>query len=205
MKVSRVLRVGAVIGAASAVLIAAARSNTKSECEEAREWVAEHATSLPQTLGELEKFSMAYRRQIHAALPAAVRAALWREHFSRFLGEGSTLSAEQQAFVREISDRADDFVSRRALEGEVREKMLALFPLQEAARIFASLGATDDPALTGNPDVAPARSSCTCSASGTNFCSITSCLSNGCLGAPTGCGFMWCQPCDGTCNGAEQE
>jgi hypothetical protein len=47
-------------------------------------WVAAHRDSLPQTLDELAKYPVVYRRAIQGAVAPEVRAAFWCDHIRIF-------------------------------------------------------------------------------------------------------------------------
>jgi len=124
-------------------------------------WVEAHRDRLPQTLDELARLPMPFRRAIVNTVPPAVRTALWREHLASFVGPGSALTPEQQAFVREtivelpvIFDGPDGVGHERARRLEAR--MAELLTRQQAARIFATLGPPEPPGgLPLPPDAAP--------------------------------------------------
>lgn len=196
-------RVKVWVGASALSLLLAAvtaASAPKSECQIAREWVAANADALPSTLAELSTHSMAVRRQVVAVLPVEKRVSLWREHFAAILAGTESFTPQQRAFVEEVSERVPEFMENPMLEATVRDRMLSLFSVERAARYFANLGPTNDPALMGNTAYAVSEQGCTCSASGTNFCSLFTCRNLGnCESSPTGCGWLWQQPCDGLC------
>ena len=58
--------------------------------------------ALPQTLAELARYPIAYRRAIDGKLAPSVREAMWREHLEDFLGAETTLTPVQQAVVRDL-------------------------------------------------------------------------------------------------------
>ena len=70
--------------------------------EEIVKWVDTHRDSLPQDLTELSTYPMPFRRVIVNKVPAEVRAAMWCDHLSSFLGPGSGLSSDDQAYLREL-------------------------------------------------------------------------------------------------------
>ena len=124
-------------------------------------WVARHRDALPQTLDELARLPMQFRRAIVNAVPPAVRVSLWREHLSSFLGPDSELTPAQRALVEEaivelpvIFDGPDDVGRERAARLEAR--MAELLTRQQAGRIFATLGPPEPPGgLPLPPDALP--------------------------------------------------
>ena len=113
-------------------------------------WVEAHGDSLPQTLHELSRYPVAYRRVIQGRVPADVRIGFWRDHLESFLGPSSPLGAEQQAFVREVLGQLDDIFAAKEVDGQARAKefesrMLPLFSRQQAHDIFALLGPPEPP------------------------------------------------------------
>src|SRR5687768_278387 len=69
--------------------------------DEIRAWIEAHRHELPQTLPELSRFPIPFRKAIVRVLPSEVRIALWRDHLTSFIGPGSALTADQQALVRD--------------------------------------------------------------------------------------------------------
>src|SRR5687768_6633426 len=67
--------------------------------DEIRAWVEAQRHELPQTLPELSRFPIPFRKAIVHVLPSEVRVALWRDHLVSFVGAGSALTADQQALV----------------------------------------------------------------------------------------------------------
>jgi hypothetical protein len=113
-------------------------------------WVAGHRDALPQTLDELVKYPVAYRRAIQGAVSANVRAGVWCDHMRSFLNAGAELSFDQQAVVREAiaampamcaASRTDAQELARRLEARVTP----LFTREQAYRIFAHLGPPEPP------------------------------------------------------------
>lgn len=74
---------------------------TVPECVLAADWVRAHAGALPRTSEEISRYPLAYQRAIYRKLPARSQAGLWREHLESYLGPTTSLSAAQQAVVRE--------------------------------------------------------------------------------------------------------
>lgn len=113
-------------------------------------WIAAHRDSLPQTLDELAKYPLAYRRAIQGAVAPEIRAAFWCDHMRTFLGPDTRLSPEQQAVVEEaIAAMPAMCASSRAeaqdMARELEARMAPLFPPKEAFWIFGHLGPPEPP------------------------------------------------------------
>jgi hypothetical protein len=113
-------------------------------------WVAAHRDSLPRTLEELAKYPIAYRRAIQGAVAADVRAAFWCDHLRSFLGPGTELSPDQQAFVEETIAKmpamsAAPRIKAQEMARELEMRMVPLFSREQAFRIFAHLGPLEPP------------------------------------------------------------
>ena len=118
--------------------------------DEIHAWVAAHRDALPQTLKELSRYPMIYRRAIIGAVSPAVREAMWHEHLSGFLGPEAGLSPAQQACVREMMAAlstlmAEDRQKAQPLMEEIEERISTLFSREQAGSIFATLGPPEPP------------------------------------------------------------
>ena len=123
-------------------------------------WLDRHPDALPQTLDDLNRFPMAFRRVMINVVAPDVRLRLWREHLKTFLDPGSTLTASQRQLVAATIPRLQELFAMRpptpvmtGWEHEVR----TVFSLQEAARVFMSIG-QPEPAegIPLPPDALPA-------------------------------------------------
>lgn len=196
-------------------------ASTVAECpySEAVEWVATHQANLPRTLTDLNRYDMKYRKVILARLPAADRVAVWREHFAVVLAEGNTLTAEQRAFIQEVSANLPTYANgaegkERMTSDSIPSRIRALFADTVARRVFFSLGETT-PALGSSLDALLAKATagvfgkklpapdCSCASDASNcpplpyFCYEG--LSNGSCREVSGCGPLWLWYCDGQC------
>ena len=168
------------------------------------------------------------------------KSELWRTHLVLYLINHPELNESQkETIVAAMSLATPDFFAVQsnsaAWKTKVREpsrslekQIVAAFPLEEAAKIFATLGdkieaATPGPnslstglmksisykplgdsasyqqwTLTKYTQAVP-ENACTCSTV-SDFCPIWSiCRSNGCSETPSGCGTLWNYPCNGVC------
>ena len=123
-------------------------------------WVERHRDALPQTIDELARLPMQFRRAIVNAVPPAVRVSHWQEHLSSFLGPDSELTPAQRALVHEaivelpVIFDGDGAGHERAARLEAR--MAELLTRQQASRIFATLGPAEPPGgLPLPPDALP--------------------------------------------------
>jgi len=113
-------------------------------------WVAAHRDSLPQTLDELAKYPVAYRRAIQGVVAPEIRAAFWCDHFRSFLGPGTHLSPEQQAAVNEAIAAMPAMCATSSQEAqdmarELETRLVPLFRREEAFWIFGHLGPPEPP------------------------------------------------------------
>ena len=119
-------------------------------------WVNTHRDRLPQTLAEFARYPMAYRRMIHGVLPVDVRVRLWQEHLSSFLSPTSTLTVEQQAFVREYRAALPSVLTDPLNHDQLRafgDRGRAVLGPEYAVRILATLGPQEpEDGLPAPPD-----------------------------------------------------
>jgi hypothetical protein len=113
-------------------------------------WVAAHRDRLPQTLEDLAKYPMAYRRAIQGAVAPEVRSGFWCDHLRSFLGPDSALSDAQKALVLEIIAEMPGMFALSRLDGqsralELERRVIPLFDRALAGRIFAQLGPPEPP------------------------------------------------------------
>jgi len=222
------LRFSILVGLSAVVagLTAATGPSDKPLCELAQEWVAARGEHLPSTLDQFEQYPLAYRRAIYNELTPDVHALLWQQHLTLILETEPDLSDAQHAFLKHVVQQLPVLMHVTPEEMEaIDEEIVALFPIDEARRIFATLGsvtATGDPtslraegviidafvggaSLTSDGTAAAVNTAygdCECSASGVNYCWFTYCNTAQCGGSSSGCGSLWRQPCDGTCGGS---
>ena len=120
--------------------------------DEIQAWIERHRDDLPQTLDEVARYPIPFRKAIVFAVSPETRVSLWGEHLSTFLAPGSELSAEQQAAIRESiallpeifgSERGTD--DARARARVIQKRIRPLFSPEQGFRIFASLGPPEPP------------------------------------------------------------
>ena len=114
-------------------------------------WVEAHRAELPTTVSELAAYPVRFRAVIVNSVSAEQRIAFWTEHLQSFLGEKSTLTSEQQAFVADAiaelplilgtSERAQFEARAKALE----QRMQGLLTREQAARMFGMVGPPEPP------------------------------------------------------------
>jgi len=191
-------------------------------------WVKLHAQTLPQSQVDLKALPIPYRKRVLAALPADVRATLWRGHLLDYRGAQADLTPDQIGII----ERAVAF-STSARFGDSLDQDGTV----EAAEIEAQARRQFSPAelvplfFTFGPDVRPrgavwdtkgisaltwwlrakllveARSgSCDCAVEH-DWCGLSLVPSgstcerglDGCSVVPHACGFMLVWDCDGGC------
>ena len=69
--------------------------------DEIRAWIERHRHELPNTLAEITRYPIPFRKAIVQAVAPEVRVQLWREHLTSFLSSDGELTAEEQALVRD--------------------------------------------------------------------------------------------------------
>ena len=168
------------------------------------------------------------------------KSGLWRTHFALYLIKHPELNEWQKeivlaAMLLATPDYFDVPSSGRDWKAKVREparslenQIVVAFPLEEAAKIFATLGDTiqaakhdpssPSPVLLKRVNYKPLDDSvtyqqwthtrfsqvvpdnaCTCSTA-SDYCPIWSyCRANGCSPTQDGCGTLWSYPCNGAC------
>jgi hypothetical protein len=129
--------------------------------KEIRAWVEAHRHELPTTLAQLAMVPIPFRMVIVKALSPDLRTALWREHLATFLGDGSALSPEQQAFVVETCEQIPNLLAAPAPNPTIIDweaRMARLFSRGEASRMFGTVGPPEPPeGLPLPPDALPNR------------------------------------------------
>lgn len=118
--------------------------------DEIVQWADAHRDSLPSNLEELARYPMPFRRVIVNMIPSEVRAAMWCDHLGSFLGPGSELSSDEQAFLRDlIVDLPAAFVgpahSARERFVAFSERLKGRFAPALAARLFMTIGPPEPP------------------------------------------------------------
>ncbi|MFI9019278.1 bacteriocin fulvocin C-related protein [Streptomyces griseus] len=185
-----------------------ARADGPQQEGRAARWVRGNADRLPTSYSELITHPMSYRRAIFAAAPPSVRVTFWQEHFADFRSKRAPLTPAQSAVIdkatqltHELNTGTRDEPARQALEAAALEA----FGASETRALLATLGPPDTEHPTGHltarsaVELADCDSSC---ATGSFNCSG----SLSCWAAPwhcnrtsSGCGWMWIEPCSGTC------
>jgi len=194
----------------------------RTECEQAKEWVASHA--LPTTLDALTALPDLYQRAVFAALTPELKSTIFRERIRSWTA-GRSLSDRQ----REVLEAVVTFASPANYQEQRRPGAALLVQIDDAfspldARdAFTSLGS---PGGSYRPTLAAASilikndlrrlfevraDNCDCSVGSVFACD--GCAGNtfefaryckawawsGCDITWGGCGFLWQYPCDGRC------
>jgi hypothetical protein len=219
----RTLGLFVVVAIASAVLFglqATPAATEEKACDVAARWVKENPQDLPFSLDAVAALPPVFKRIVVNSFTPERKSALWREHLLRFLAK-EKLTDEQRAFVQMAINFATPALYRDAANGRtalaqarhsahhkaIRKQAIALFSPQ-MRRVFADLGyGTTAPAplpatLRTVSFNAAFGGACECEI-GDNWCSVEHCKEppSGCEETTTGCGFLGCGPCDGTCGG----
>lgn len=205
-------------------LRASPKAANENVCISAARWIDQHPQDVPVSLDGIAALPAVYKRAAFSSLTPERKAALWREHLSRFLAKAQ-LTQEQTAFVQMAIDFATPQLYRDAANGRtpeseakhrahhhaIRQQASTLFSVQ-MRRVFAELGYRTTrstgllPASLRTVGFASSKEAeagqCECEM-GDNWCAVEQCRepSGGCSGTTTGCGFLGCGPCNGTCGG----
>jgi hypothetical protein len=173
------------------------------ECTIARNWVTANARALPTSLRALSTYDRAYRKAIFNALPQEMQRHLWHEQFAHYLALPD-LSPEQRAVLTEVDSTLDAFFGPDKVQlsrERYRARAIAAFGERRAAEIFTELGVDTPESLTARAPVAaaPKPLDCTCEVNDP-YCGSGICTRYfQCVNSITGCGWLWCGPCDGNC------
>lgn len=200
-RMNRRMWFGGVFAAGAAIALMAAKPSTPDlPCEVAERWVSEHRASLPTTLTAFSEYSMLYRRAAYRALAVEHRRNLWREHLNSFLEPESRLTATQQRVVRGVLAELDRYVDTPAIaqvnmtRDGLPARIRAEFGDSLGAAVFATLGSGQP-----SPSAPGAVVGCNCSLSWGCIGSSTCESGTGCTQTESGCGYLWCWPCNGEC------
>jgi hypothetical protein len=210
------------LSVAGAALVAGApKARPVSACEARSNWIAVHANELPKTLEEIAAYPKGYRSAIFNALSPEVKSGLAREQLSHFLASES-LSAEQRKFVQQAIDMAtpEKYSRTEPLSGAAAEQHKRMHEALSAETrrlfspsqvgVFVELGygiTSPTPARLSLPASATdgadgkAESMFDCQCASTDpYCGAQSCpVIDNCTHTDSGCGWLWCAPCDGMC------
>ena len=195
------------------------------ECVDAEQWVSDNRGDLPDTHEGLFSLPPAYRVRAFAALSPVDQSRLFREHYMSFLQEYPELTSQQVALIHEVMDletpdlyrhqegehpggrEADEkmfnrFVDAFSLE-QLKKLSLGLAPTKPNYLSLASLRTNLRSGFAGLlanfAPVAHAQWDCDCYWE--LLCSLIggACFGGACVPTPSGCGFLWCEPCTTFC------
>jgi hypothetical protein len=201
--------------------------DTRPEKVKASEWAEANRTELPDTLDEISKYPLAYRRAAFLKTTAEVRYDLWEANLQQFAS--GPLTSEQRAVVFQLKNtlrpeyyREDPSIkdAKQAALGPICKRIGEIFSVEQR-RMLATLGPTEGPResrLVGwvrgakaflptyivNANTSPAFHDCDCA-------DDTHCLdcptwsycgfSDGCSETWGGCGCAWAFSCVSLCDG----
>ncbi|MBS1808300.1 MAG: bacteriocin fulvocin C-related protein [Acidobacteria bacterium] len=165
-----------------------------------------------QTLTRYKEFcslSKGERKKFYANAPAKDRGYLWKAHLATYLGDHPDLTKPQVAVIAEGFDLINSPLF--GLPGEntgltaqlkAHEAMaLAVFPEEEAGKIFTDLGTPLSPSIA-NSEASGLLGDCQCSTSD-SWCSTRTghCFWGGgiCTFINNGCGWFYQYTCNGIC------
>lgn len=173
---------------------------------------------------DLSALQLKGRKAFFRRASADNKSELWRTHFVLYLIKHPELNESQkETIVAAMSLATPDYFAvtskSRDWKTKVRQpsrslenKINAAFPLEEAEKIFATLGDKPDGPNSLSPDLlksvdykpvgfsqAVPENNCSCSTV-SDYCPIFSfCRAGGCSETQSGCGTLWDYPCNGSC------
>jgi hypothetical protein len=112
------------------------------------EWLDRHPEALPQSLDDIVRFPVAFRRLMVGRVTPEVRVRLWREHLTTFLHPGSALNRAQQELVVNSISRLPLLLAApgpNPVLTEWERQIAAVFSRREAALVFGMLGPPEPP------------------------------------------------------------
>lgn len=102
MRIQRTFRFGLLLLAMAGLLtipVGFGKSTVEPECKAAMAWVKAHGADLPTGFDQVVSFPVAYRHRIASEVSPEVRAALWEEHWKRYLAGHPELTIEQEKIL----------------------------------------------------------------------------------------------------------
>jgi hypothetical protein len=107
-------------------------------------WVSAQGSDLPRDLLSIEKYPMATRTAILAALPRGDQLNVWREHLGRFRGDQRLNARQRDALESIISDLAPfTSPSTQPERAAVELRIKATFGRRLASELFGTIGTLD--------------------------------------------------------------
>lgn len=179
-------------------------ADSRSSCEVLRSWAAEAYAGTQPTIDQLARLDLDHRMAALGAVTPAVRAALWREHLTRFAARPD-LSATQRALVHD----AFDVVTPALYEGapaalasarQLEVRVTAAFKGTAYEPAWLDIATFGETASLSGPITSEPPRHCNCSVLTTlGPCPLgKNCVPIECASAAI-CGFVGSIPCDGRC------
>lgn len=206
---------GVLLAASPALLDSASRAApTDTSCAALHHWAQQYRDASP-SLEQLARFDRAHRIAIFNAVPATVRAGLWREQLRRFRA-WPDLSGGQRAAIddrlMQINQTIYEQAAERAATRPAWTRIAPLFPRVEQRRVWFDLGAVVSVEGVAAPSLYDrlGRPFRTATLGPTTWCECSfaygnvECYPGGCASSPctqkTGCGFTGTDTCSGMCS-----
>lgn len=204
-RVRKLVMMGLVLGGAG-VTLAATSTVDEPMCVVAARWAEENAKALPSSLTEFSTYSLPYRKAIYHRLSRAEKLNLWHEQVRYYL-DSLTLTDAQRAFIVKTDQEMEQYFGPERREERIQQQYVSrgkeILGTAIAKMVFADLGInTPEARAVAKGDVVAGGCSCNRSGGG-DFCPTTglACGQGSCIITADGCGWWWCEPCDGDCNG----
>jgi hypothetical protein len=123
------------------------------------DWLDRHPEALPNSLADIVRLPVAFRRIMVGRVSPEVRVRLWREHLQTFLRSDSPLSETQRELVVSSISRLSELLAAPGPNPGLNEwerQIAAVFSRPEAAHVFGMLGPPEPPeGLPLPPDALP--------------------------------------------------
>lgn len=173
---------------------------------------------------DLSALQLKGRKAFFRRASADNKSELWRTHFVLYLTKHPELNESQKEIILAamslatpdyfaVTSKSPDWKTKvRQPSRSLENKIMAAFPLEEAEKIFATLGDRTDGPNSLSPDLLKSvdykplalsqvvpENNCSCSTV-SDYCPIFSfCRAGGCSETQSGCGTLWSHPCNGGC------
>ena len=124
------------------------------------DWIEKHPDAVPQTLDDISRFPVAFRRVMINRVAPEVRVRLWQEHLQSFLRPEAGLSDVQRHAIETATIELPAIFAAgpapNPVLAEFEQRMMAVFSREQGSRIFAMIGPPEPPGgLPLPPDALP--------------------------------------------------
>lgn len=185
--------------------------HAEGTCGEIDAWIDANKASLPNLYDDFVALPLTHRIRMFQHLSPAVQAALWRTQLTRALEAENDLTDEQRELVTTIIAGLNTRSYSRRQAPLWEAAVARAFPDESVVyRLFLRLGGPDSRLVeSGDGSASPAPNFVNICACGVGYFWTSCPFPTGptqtcvhtfkCKRTPTGCGFLWREPCDGEC------